>query len=107
MSVNTPICTRYCKSVATGVTDDNDYVVPAGKTLCITSWGANSAHVSSVHVGIKWDGVNQFFTHGDYIEDNPCEFVGDGTKKLTIRLKNNSGNSETIGAFYKGYLYDT
>ena len=43
-----------------------------------------------------------FVTHGDDQQKDTLTFTGDGSKKLTILLKNDSGSSETVGGWYKG-----
>lgn len=84
-----------------------EYTPAEGELLSLVELGGCAAHTSSVHVKILWGTDIIFVTHGSIVRKcyDPCECLGDGSKKLTISLKNDSLQSETIMAWAGGEKY--
>ena len=98
----TYIETRKYAAVSASTTTKDEYTVPNGVTLKIYELGGNGCQSNEVKVEIKFDSDVLFVTHGDSIQ-NPedLEITGDGSKKLSINLVNDSSVTETIGGYYK------
>jgi hypothetical protein len=52
-----------------------------------------------------WDGEILIATHGDTSRCSGKECAGDGVKKMVIRLKNETNNSETMGGGFTAEYY--
>ena len=101
----TNINKRYYKSVAGNSIDKNEYVIPNGKFVLIRKVGGNSCFHDDVKIQVCFDDECLFSTHGDDMQAVEIELEGDGVKKLTIDLVNDSINSETVGGYYEGQEY--
>lgn len=101
----------FYRSVSAASSQNDDYVVPSGKTLNLTQVGGNASAVPSTEVAIIWDpaGANEliYMTHGDGIVNIASKnLAGNGTKVLRIRLINDQLSSDSLGGFWKGQLYN-
>jgi hypothetical protein len=101
---------RLYKSVANGVAETKDYIIPSGKTLRIIRMGANSSSTDKTNACIVWDpgGASQeihLSTYSDVIVENVgIEITGDGVKVLRINLTNDCTSNYYLGAWYQGVL---
>ena len=97
--------TRHYKSVSSSSTDSDEYTPANGKSIAIYEIGGNAAHSNEVKVEIKWNTEILFSTHGDSIQKmadgDRIELTADGSKKLVIKLTNDSDSTETLGGYYK------
>jgi hypothetical protein len=73
-----------------------------GENFFISSAWGNAAYVSAVKLELKFGDQILFATHGTSKEDVNEKFVGDGIKKVQLRLVNDSDYPETIGGGYEG-----
>ena len=97
------IDTRNYKSVSASSSDTDTRTPANGSTIYIHEMGGSAAVDNDVKVEIQWDGTVIFATHGDMVHRNTeLEYACDGVKQLKIILTNDSGSSETIGAYYCG-----
>lgn len=99
---------RFYSCVDANSYSDQDHIPASGDTLTIREIGGGAGiYIESV-VEIWWDkgGGDEsllFATHGDTIQKNlSLRIEGDGTKKVTIRLKNDSGSVLCLGGYYNG-----
>jgi hypothetical protein len=94
---------RFFKMVSANTTDTQDYVIPNGVTTSISVCYGESGSSPDTAICVIWDpaGVNKllYTTHGAGHDKLVNETVtGDGTKKVTIELVNNTNSSVTLGA---------
>ena len=101
---------RYYKLVSATTTSINDYVIPVGQTLEIMCWGGDAGSSPDTTVALIWDpdGIAEvlYATHGGSEQKgSPLrEIVGDGLKKLQIKLTNDQVTADYLGGFYGGFL---
>lgn len=101
---------KYYQSVSSSTTLKDDYIPSSGEQLELISFGGNGAYNSDVYVEIIWDAdtVNArtiLMTHGDFHNSNVAgeTLIGDGIKKLQIKLVNNTTDqTHHIGGFWEG-----
>jgi hypothetical protein len=101
---------RFYTSVAASSIEAFEYTVPNGSILTIEKVGGNASISPETVVQIIWDegGAQEgilLSTHGDAVQDIYCcgGLVGDGTRKLKIKLKNDQDVADIMGGFYMGY----
>ncbi len=97
------------EAVASGTAVTDDVIVPDGESWEIRTFTGNAAYVSDVAVCLVWDRGGSAeevlaATHGDATITVGREITGDGTKKLSIMLDNQSSETHTIGAGYTGVV---
>jgi len=91
---------RFYKTVVSGTPQQLDQTPANGEKIHIVDIGGNAARNAAVRVEISFGSEIILSTHGDTVQKCDMVFTGDGTKKLTIKLINDSGADETIGAYY-------
>lgn len=107
MSINFPSekSDAFFKEVAAFTTESQWQVPASGEIWLVSKFVGSAAYVSDVVVQLVWDfdGPGEtivYATHGDASFDAGSSFVGDGTKKLAIRLMNDSPEAQSIGGEY-------
>jgi hypothetical protein len=98
---------RYYAQVDAYSVSVDEYVMPEGDTLALEELGGNAFGSIDSQVRVAWDlGGDQeevmLVTHGDTVQKTGKVFVGDGVKKLTIELSNNTGVAQSMGGYYLG-----
>ena len=93
------------ETVSSGTEDIRDDVIPNGVTWLIESWVGSADPQRDTEVCIVWDrgGAGEekvVLTHGSTVSPVGREFVGDGVKKMSICLINNSNDSADLGVQY-------
>jgi hypothetical protein len=101
---------EHAAQVSANSSSCKDYVPADGEKLYVKKMGGCACYNSDVHTKIVWDkdGTPEilFVTHGSIEREEPGhELAGDGTKKLSICLVNDSSQSETISAWLIGEKY--
>lgn len=100
---------KYYKTVSTLNTDTDDYIITNGSKLSLIQLGGNSVFTSDVYIQVVWDPDGSpeilYSTYGSNVRNTIIELTGDGSKKLQIKLVNNSLTSHVMGGFYLGELY--
>lgn len=100
---------RLYKTVSSYSSETIDYTVGSSKTLAILEMGGDAVFDRDIKVEIIWDATGTpekiFATHGSTLQKSLLELSGDGTKKIRIKLTNDSSSSETIGGFWIGQEY--
>ena len=99
---------NFYKTISAESNQKDEYSIDNGKHFQIKEVGGNAVHHIDVKVSIYFGDDIIFATHGDsgpLRKDNKV-ITGDGSTKLTIELTNDTAQSETIGAYYKGILLD-
>lgn len=101
--------TRHYKTVSGYSSDSNDYVIENGKKLLLEIFGGCAVLSNDIKVEIIWDATGTpeilFVTHGVVPEQHTIrELEGNGTKKLRIKLINDSSQTETFGGHWIGLL---
>lgn len=87
------------KSVAANTTDWTDFVVPNGKTIRIKSCFGSANYTGTTSVALVWDrdagagATLLFITYGSFERRMNRELTGNGSKKLSVRLKNTSASA--------------
>ena len=94
---------RFFKEVSANTTDSQDLIIPNGVTTNISVCYGESGLSPDSAICIVWDktGANElvYTTHGAGHDDLAAhEVIGDGAKKVTIELVNNSDAALTLGA---------
>ena len=95
---------KYC-AVNSETTTTEEYTPANGEMLFLTSLGGDAATNDNVKVKIIWDTETLFTTHTSNTQPTSKEITGDGTKKLSIILDNQSSQTEEIGGFVLGNKY--
>jgi len=98
----TSLDTRFYVSVSANDSEVDDCTPDNGKIVCIYEVGGNGCASHDVKVQITFGTEILFSTHGDAVHKTSICLTGDGSKKLSISLINDSDVAETIGGFYKG-----
>lgn len=98
-----PESKRFFKDVSDNSTEELDFVIPNNQTIHIGVCYGESGNSPETSVAIIWDasGVNDliYVTHEHGIDTYVNKkFTGDGVKKITIKLVNNSNSSVMLGA---------
>ena len=101
---------RLAKSVAANTTEKLEYVPADGEAIHITRFISSGIYCSpDVKAEALWDGALKFAGHGSFHEwhnDEVLEtFVGDGIKKLTVQLVNDSDGDESMQVGIYGESY--
>jgi hypothetical protein len=102
---------RLYKQVSSYSNETLDYTVPNNITLVFEAFGGDSSRDNDIKVEIWWDktGAQEeilFSTHGDVAAQRTIKEVsGNGTRKVQIRLTNDTATAETIGAYWIGEEY--
>ena len=101
---------RLFATVAASDNETLDYTPANGEKIYITKFSGCGIHGPDVKVEVIWDADGNpeilFATHGTIDEHlDGLELVGNGSKKLRIKLTNDSASSETIGACWCGEQY--
>lgn len=97
---------RYYKSVAKFTEDSHDVVIPDGETWTLQEWTASVSDGRKTFASIIWDyqGTSQEIISVAYssvpTEKIGIDITGDGVKKLSIVLVNDSSSDEIIGASF-------
>lgn len=92
---------RLYKVVPSNTVDTSEeWVLENDKEIVIYHLGGNSSNNNDVSVSVIWGTEILFCTHGDFSRECAITIVGNGTKKLFIKLDNDSSQDETIGAYY-------
>jgi hypothetical protein len=105
-----PDILREYHSVPVSTTQTYDYVIPNGKTVEISIIQLDCC--SSTSAQVIWDptGVNKIlaYTVRDAQHHMTCTFVGDGSKKLRLSIKNtDTVSAHTVGGAIQGFEYDS
>lgn len=98
---------RHYVSVAPLDKSDLDYTPASGKTLTVLIMGGNASSAETTKSEVIWDpgGAQQevlFTTYGDAEVSVGREFVGDGVRKIRIRLTNDQLVARTLGCYWSG-----
>ena len=100
---------RFYKTVASTTTDTDEYVIPSGGRVAISKMGGDAVFSEDVGVEIIWDpdGTPEliFATAGSTVQDSVRQLIGDGTKKICIKLRNDSAQQHVMGGFILGEEY--
>ena len=97
---------RFYKLVSNNSSESINYTIEDGVTLYLKELGGNAVYNNNVKVEIIWNSNETLLaTHGDTVQRTTKELVGDGIKTITIKLTNDSDQSETIGAYFIGELH--
>lgn len=97
---------RYYKSVAKFTEDSHDVVIPDGETWTLQEWTASISDNRKTFATVVWDyqgGSEEIITvaySSTSSEQIGMDITGDGIKKLSIVLVNDSSNDEIIGASF-------
>jgi len=83
-----------------------EYIIPDGKNIVLSEIGGDAARSENVKVELLWGTELFFSTHGDSVQRTIKECLGDGEKKLIIKLTNDTLVSETIGGYILGDYYN-
>lgn len=93
---------EYIKEVAILTEDYLTWIVPDGKTWVIGEWYGSANPQTDCHVCLIWDydGTPELVavTHSEQKRRIDRSFVGDGTKKIAISLRNDNVEIETLAA---------
>lgn len=93
---------EYIKEVTANTEDYVTWVIPSGKTWAVGEWYGSANPQTDCHVCIIWDydGTPEIVsvTHSEQKHRIDRSFVGDGTKKLAISLRNDNVETEAIAA---------
>ena len=103
---------RFYYLVDANSVESDSYIIPNGKRLTITNAGGNASISPDTVVLICFDygGESEYIvlsTHGDAMHQfacETCEFIGDGSKSITIRLSNDQSCEDYMGGFWAGVL---
>jgi hypothetical protein len=94
--------------VATMSSESSDQVVPNNETWEINHFCGNAAYLDDAYSALVWDygGAGEeilIATHGD-IDTGGLSFqvTGDGSKKLSIVLVNDTAAGRVLGAHWEG-----
>ena len=98
----------HFKEVAASTEDDKSQVIPDGETWEIYEFEGSALFDPNCHVRLVWDyggGGEEllYFTAGNIKTIINKQFTGDGVKKLSIVLINNSGSACVLGGCYNAY----
>lgn len=100
--------TKIYKLVSSYGSDSLDYTPANQEKIVIYEIGGSAAVSTDVKVEVIWDADGTpdvlFATHGAVTKSCRIELVGNATKKLRIKLTNDSSQSETIGAYWIGRI---
>lgn len=77
-----------------------EYTPGNGVTFEIYEMGGAAVYNEEVKVEIKFGTDVLFVTHGDLIIKLRKQLTGDGSKKIIIKLTNDSSTSETLLGYY-------
>ena len=88
--------------VAANSETEHDEVIPSGETWRLKLFTANGAYLDDTLVCLMWDrgGDDEELlaaSHGDASIPMGKELVGDGAKKLTIVLTNDTSSAHVMG----------
>lgn len=99
----TVIKQSYWKNVPALTEDSLEVIIPNGETWEVDSWVGSANPYRDTHVCLIW-GYEQAgeeiiaLTYTSLKSEITKQFVGNGTKKLAIVLRNDSLSSERLGA---------
>lgn len=85
----------------------DEYIIPDGKTLYLSEFSGEAAFREETFSCIDFNGEILFATHASSIRKVTTEIIGDGVKKLTTALHNDTGTSQVMGGNWIGRLLDT
>jgi len=93
---------NFYKTVSANDNEKDEFTPANGeKWLIYEVWG-HGAHNNEVKVDVCFGDDCLFAVHGDAQPYNPEEEItGDGTKKLTLKLTNDSSSTESFGGGYR------
>lgn len=96
---------KYYKLVGALTEDASIIIIPNGEIWEVQSWVGSANGYRDTHVALIWDydSSNEnilALTYGSLKSFIGELLVGDGVKKLAIVLRNDSLNSERLGAEY-------
>jgi len=74
------------KDITAGTTDSSQFVVPAAGVFNILCIEGQAAFDMNSAVEVWFGGALVWFTKGSSSMERPKEFVGDGVKKVELRL---------------------
>ena len=83
----------------------DEYQPNNGERISFIEFGGNAIGHIDVKVEILWDSEIMFCTHNDSMQHPEKQIEGDGTKKVIIKLTNETEQSETIGGYWKANIY--
>jgi hypothetical protein len=94
---------RKYQAVSANTTVTDEYTLSGDEKLQIKQLGGDASTDAEVKVEITFDSSVIFSTHGSIVHkyEEPLTYTGN-TKKLIIRLVNDSAVTETIGGFWEG-----
>jgi hypothetical protein len=95
---------RLYQSVSAYSSATDEQIVDNGEKFIVYCVGGNACYDTQVKVEVLFDTTVIFSTHGEDQQDERTglyEGTGDGSKKLKIKLTNDSASAETIGGYYK------
>ena len=97
-----PKSDHHYGSVGANSEVEHDEVIPNGETWKITRFTANGAYLDDTMVCLCWDRGGDddellAASHGDASIPMEKELVGDGSKKLTILLTNDTSSAHVMG----------
>lgn len=101
---------RKYQSVAANTVVNYDYTPPSGEVIEFTEIGGNATNEPYVNVCIIWDpgGAQEeilMSCYQDATQKVVRGFTGDGTRKLRIKLDNQTLNTKVIGGYVIGDKY--
>jgi len=100
---------RFYKIVSANSVERDDYTPASGVKVTIMDIGGNADPKNATTVSIILDRLGTpnilLNTYGDSLQDiTDVVFIGDGTKKITIELRNNTENDAVLGGFWRGLV---
>lgn len=98
----------YFDEVASYDSEQDDYVPASGEKVLVNSFTGSASHIGKTVVKLVWDpdGTPEILaaTHGDVTYRLDKALTGDGSKKLSIILENNSTVTHTMGGQWIGRI---
>lgn len=96
---------KHYKTVVGNTKDTLETTIPNGETWRLGQWVGSANPTRDTYVALVWDmgGASEEYlalTHTSEKHDIGKEITGDGSKKISICLVNDTADTETLGAQY-------
>lgn len=100
---------EHFASVPATTIDTKEFIIPSGETWRLYSFAGSAAYSPLTCVAFIWDlgGIGEELlasTHGDGHFEMSKAVVGDGVKKLAVKLQNDSASAYLLGGCFKARL---